>query len=220
MPRAVSKRIYELYGRTYGAFEFFFKRRIAKTIRKIPLAKGDRVLDIGVGTGLSLPYYPKDVSVVGVDLSPGMLAKAKKKASLTGAHLVLGDALSLPFADAAFDCVFMSHVIGTVPDPHAAMREAMRVARDGAMIAILNHFRSPYPVVGWIEMAVDPISRKLGWRNDLSLRGLLEPLGIESPRPAFGWAFQGVYLRKIGAKLAIVNPEEAPATEPVADTPL
>jgi phosphatidylethanolamine/phosphatidyl-N-methylethanolamine N-methyltransferase len=216
----VSHKIYELYGRTYGAFEFFFKRRIAKAIRRIPFSPGEKVLDIGVGTGLSLPYYPKGVKVTGVDLSPGMLAKAKKKAAMTGAMLVQGDALALPFADEAFDCVFMSHVIGTVPDPHVAMREAIRVARDGAMIAILNHFRSPYPVIGWIEIAVDPISRKLGWRNDLSLRGLLAPLGVEKPQPAFGWAFQGVYLRKVGTKLVLVEAAEIPATRPATDQPV
>lgn len=218
MARRISHRIYELYGRLYGGFDFLFKRRIARTIRRIPLAQGSTILDIGIGTGLSLPYYPPGVQITGIDLSLGMLAKAKKKAAVRGARLVQCDALNLPFADEAFDCVFMSHVIGTVPDPHAAMREAFRVARDGGMIVLLNHFRSPYPVIGWIEIAIDPISRKFGWRNDLSLRGLLEPLGVTNPRPAFGWAFQGVYLRKLGAKLSIVDPLEAPAEIPAAGT--
>ena len=71
--------VYDSYGRFYDGLEFFFRRRLAKAIRHMPLRPGNRVLDIGVGTGLSLGYYPDSVEVTGLDLSAGMLAQAQRK---------------------------------------------------------------------------------------------------------------------------------------------
>ena len=79
MSKRVSQRVYDLYGRFYDGFELLFRKRVGRAIRHTPLRPGDQVLDVGVGTGLSLEFYPETVDVTGIDLSPGMLAAARRR---------------------------------------------------------------------------------------------------------------------------------------------
>ena len=208
MSRPISSRIYELYGRCYGGVEWLFRKRLARALGAVNFRDGDRALDIGIGTGISLEFYPAHVHVTGIDLSEGMLAAAKKKlangevrvgcrAEMT--ELIQADALNLPFADNSFDVVFLSHVISTVPDPHRCLSEALRVAGEQATIVLVNHFRSPWPVVNWLETAIDPICRRLGWRADLSVEHLLRSFnveGAEKRRIGTGSMFRIVFLQK------------------------
>lgn len=226
MPGTIATRVYDLYGRFYDGFEVLFKKRLAFALTRMPLRPGDTVLDIGIGTGLSLEFYPGFAKVVGVDLSEGMLHQARRKvesgevrtdASPHDTHLLQANALDLPFGDESFDAVFVSHVVSVVPNPHQCMREAFRVARDRAPIVLVNHFRSPYPVISWLETAVDPICRKLGWRSDLSLRELLEPLGVgqlNNRAAVRGNMFQIVFMQKVGASVRLVAIPPQPVFKP------
>ncbi|MCL2646166.1 MAG: methyltransferase domain-containing protein [Phycisphaerales bacterium] len=208
MSRPIATRIYDLYGRCYSGFEWLFRKRLARALGAIAFREGDRALDIGVGTGISLEFYPPHVHVTGIDLSAGMLAAAKKKLA-TGevrkgcredaTQLLQADALNLPFADKSFDVIFLSHVISTVPDPQRCLDEALRVAREQATIVLVNHFRSPWPVINWVETAIDPICRRLGWRTDLSVEHLLQSSGVEGAekrRVGTGSMFRIVFLQK------------------------
>ncbi len=226
MSQAVASRVYDVYGRFYDGFEWFFKRRLARAIGAIPFMPGDRVLDIGVGTGLSLDHYPGFVHVTGIDLSAGMLQQAQRKvdsgrvradAPPGDTELIQANALDLPFADNSFDVVFLSHVISTVPDPHKCLAEAIRVGRDDALLVLVNHFRSSMPVVNWVESAIDPLCRKLGWRCDLSLEELLAPAGVKNPEAVNkvgGWIFRIAYLQKCREGLRLVAMPAQPAREP------
>jgi len=208
MGKPIATKIYDLYGRFYGAAEIVFRKRLSKALAAVPFRDGDRVLDIGVGTGLSLEFYPANVHVSGIDLSAGMLRQAQRKLAEKAVRgdcrpeatqLIQGDALNLPFAANSFDVVLLSHVVTTVPDPTRCLSEAFRVARDQATIVLVNHFRNPYPVISWVETAIDPICRKLGWRCDLSMEELLRPAGVsglERARDAKGFIFRIVYLQK------------------------
>ena len=151
MGKPIASKVYDIYGRFYDRFEVIFKKRLAKAITAVPFRPNDHVLDVGIGTGLSLEFYPSSVQVTGIDLSPGMLEQAQRKVdegrvrvgcSRDATTLLEGDALQLPFADRSFDAVLLSHVISTVPDPERCLREAFRVARDGASIVMVNHFRT------------------------------------------------------------------------------
>ena len=118
-----------------------------------------RVLDIGFGTGLSLPYYPAGVEVVGVDASPKMLEIAREAAARAGRNveLVVMDAEKLAFPDHSFDSVAFNLCLCTIPDPECAVREGVRVARPGARMVFLEHVRSNVLPVALLQDAMNPL---------------------------------------------------------------
>lgn len=119
-----------------------------------------RILEIGIGTGLNLPLYPRDLEVVGIDISPHMVAQAKQRAAEVGipADLREGDAQALPFPDASFDTVVSTLSLCTVPDERRAVAEAKRVLRPGGRFVILEHVRSPQPIARAVERVLDPLA--------------------------------------------------------------
>ena len=122
---------------------------------------GDRVLEVGVGTGINASLYPRDCSVTGIDLSSPMLEKARERVARKGVRnvrLLQMDAANLKFADDTFDIVYAPYVISVVPDPVAVTREMVRVCRPGGRIVILNHFRSKSRVGAWLERMIAPFT--------------------------------------------------------------
>src|SRR5262245_21249009 len=118
-------------------FRRVFYPRIAKVIRSLDIEPRARVLELGVGTGLSLAAYPTTCHVTGIDLAPEMLERAQDKVNRQGwRHVTLeqGDALDLRFPDNSFDYVMAFHVVSVVPDPRRMMAEAQRVCRPGGII--------------------------------------------------------------------------------------
>jgi phosphatidylethanolamine/phosphatidyl-N-methylethanolamine N-methyltransferase len=168
------------YDATFGRL---VRKRIARAIGHMNIQPGEQVLDLGIGTGVSLDYYPTDVGqVTGIDLSGGMLRKAREKirdTNRTNAAVFQADALHLPFAPDTFDHVFISHVISVVSDPYRLVQEAQRVARPGARIVIVNHFQSTNRFIAMVEKWLCPLCTKLGWRSDLALQDLIRRTGVE-----------------------------------------
>ena len=161
-----SRLYYELSHFYDLIFRRVFYPRIALVIRALDLKPGARVLELGVGTGLSLDAYPSHCHVTGIDLAPDMLERAQDKIDRNGwRHIVLqqGDALDLEFPDDSFDYVMAFHVVSVVPDPRRMMAETRRVCRPGGTITIINHFRSPQPLVERLARTMDPVIRRLGW---------------------------------------------------------
>jgi phosphatidylethanolamine/phosphatidyl-N-methylethanolamine N-methyltransferase len=150
-----------------------------QAIRHMRCLPGERVLEVGVGTGLSLPLYPWGVRVVGVDLSMSMLRRARPRAVEAGAGLAAMDAERMAFPDASFDKVVAMYVASTVPDPAALAREMRRVCRSDDGLYFVNHFATTRPVLGAIERLFAPLSRTLGFRPDFSLEGFLAGAGLE-----------------------------------------
>ena len=180
-----------LYDLVFGRL---FYPRIVRVIRSLGVEPGARVLEIGVGTGLSLDAYPQHCQVTGIDLAPEMLERAQDRVNRNGwRHVTLtqGDALGLQFDDDAFDYVMAFHVVSVVPDPQRMMLEAQRVCRPGGLLTIINHFRSPHRVVARMQRGIDPLTRRLGWTT-LQLPEILDrsTLHVErqwktSPRSLF-----------------------------------
>jgi phosphatidylethanolamine/phosphatidyl-N-methylethanolamine N-methyltransferase len=161
-----SRLYYELSHLYDLIFRRVFYPRIAAVIRSLNIEPGARVLELGVGTGLSLDAYPPHCQVTGIDLAPDMLERAQDKVNRNGwRHITLqqGDALDLKFPDDSFDYVMAFHVVSVVPDPQRMMAEAQRVCRPGGVITIINHFRSPRPAIARIVQTFHPIYRLLGW---------------------------------------------------------
>ncbi len=184
MQEASTKKIYDVqsafYDKTFGRL---VKKRIARAIEHMNVTQDDLILDLGVGTGNSLEYYPPNRGrIIGIDLSTGMLNLARRKIrelGMTNATVFQANALQLPFADNTFDQVFISHVISVVSDPCALVQEAQRVAKMDARIVILNHFQSTNPVIGTVEKWLSPLCTKIGWRSDLALNEVVRKTGIE-----------------------------------------
>jgi phosphatidylethanolamine/phosphatidyl-N-methylethanolamine N-methyltransferase len=176
------RRAYDLYSPVY---DFVFKKifepgRIA-AVRLVNASPPRRILEVGIGTGQNLPLYPRDVSLVGIDLSEGMLRKAQEKVEdlrMPNVILKVMDASSLDFGDAEFDATLATYVISAVPDPVAVLREMRRVTKPGGTIVILNHFRSGNPVMRQIEDVLAPVCAHLGWKTNLALTPLLQTVGL------------------------------------------
>ena len=172
-----TSKLYDLwsifYDYTFGAL---VRRRQVRALQQLHLKAGDCVLDMGVGTGMTLQHYPKNVTVIGLDLSAGMLAKAAEKRDelgLTHCHLIRADAMLPPFADRSFDHVMITHTISVVSDPAKLIGWAERLVKPGGRIVLLNHFQSTNPFFAWFERTFNPMFVKIGWRSDLALEDVL-----------------------------------------------
>jgi ubiquinone/menaquinone biosynthesis C-methylase UbiE len=135
------------------------------------------VLELAVGTGRNLPYYPADVRLTGIELSAQMLEIGKKRAEELGRHvdLRIGDAQALPFEDQSFDTVIITFGLCTIPDDRGALGEAHRVLRPGGRLVLLEHVRSPSRAVRAVQRALDPLSVRFA--ADHLVRDPLDHLG-------------------------------------------
>jgi phosphatidylethanolamine/phosphatidyl-N-methylethanolamine N-methyltransferase len=131
---------------------------------------GGRILEVGVGTGITLPGYSSRNRIIGIDLSEAMLRKARRRVadlSLTNVQkLEVMDAQHLSFPDASFDVVVANHVISTVPNPEAALDECARILRPGGEMILLSRIGADAGLRHLVELLLQPIVRRLGWRAE------------------------------------------------------
>jgi len=199
-------RLYsDLAGLYDHVFTRIFARRIHLVVRRLGIPPGARVLEVGIGTGLSLDAYPSHCHVTGIDISREMLDHAEQKMdSIRHRHieLVQMDAMNMAFADDTFDFVTAFHVVTVVPDPQRLVDEMTRVCRHDGQVVIINHFSSRRPVIRGVVNMVDPLTRKLGWSTKLSLDDVMtgSDLELESRYKTSPWSlFTIVEARKFGA---------------------
>lgn len=131
---------------------------------------GGRILEVGVGTGISLPDYARSNRLVGVDLSEPMLRKAQERVSTHGLAnveaLAVMDAEKLAFPDSSFDVVVAQYVITAVPDPEATLDEFVRVLKPDGEIILVNHIGAESGARKIFELCFAPLARRLGWRPE------------------------------------------------------
>jgi ubiquinone/menaquinone biosynthesis C-methylase UbiE len=121
--------------------------------------RGDRILEVGVGTGKNLPYYPKGLRVDAIDISPRMLERAQKRASGLKISVMFQemDAQELAFPDHVFDTIFATFVFCSVPDPVKGLRELRRVCKTGGRLLLMEHMRPGNPVLGFLFDRINPV---------------------------------------------------------------
>ncbi|WP_410511340.1 methyltransferase domain-containing protein [Paenibacillus sp. BR2-3] len=168
MDEKLSKTIRNRYNRISGIFDVM-ERMIKKKWRE-NLLKGlhGTILEVGVGTGANLPYYPAEISALtGIDFSPGMLRYAKVKARHSGLPVTLleMDAQTMTFPDDSFDYVIATCVFCSVPDPVAGLTEIRRVCKAGGKVLLLEHMRSEQPVVGFLMDILNPVTVRMSGAN-------------------------------------------------------
>jgi phosphatidylethanolamine/phosphatidyl-N-methylethanolamine N-methyltransferase len=165
-----------VYDAVFGGVSAFGRRRAVEEVNRLP---GTRVLEVGVGTGLALPRYRGDKRVVGIDLSREMLEKAAERVREERLGQVVGlaemDAEKMAFADGAFDIAVAMFTASVVPDAKRLYGEMSRVVRPGGHLLFVNHFAAVDGPRWWVERAMAPLSRLLGWHPDFALRDLLDP---------------------------------------------
>jgi phosphatidylethanolamine/phosphatidyl-N-methylethanolamine N-methyltransferase len=172
--RQAYRRWAGIYDTVFGGVSRPARERAVRAVNALPPG---RVLEVGVGTGLALPLYRADISVVGIDLSAEMLAKARDKvarerlANVEALHEM--DAQALDFPDASFDHAVGMFVASVVPDAPAMLRELARVVRPGGKILFVNHFRAEGGIRWAVERTMAPFSRRLGWHPDFAEATLL-----------------------------------------------
>ena len=158
-----------------------------QAIQRMNIQAGERVLEVGVGTGINLALYPREATVTGIDFTASMLEKARERAARKDAapvRLLQMDAADLKFADDAFDIVYAPYLISVVPDPVKVAQEMRRVCRPGGRIIFLNHFLSPNAILSRVERLISPATIHIGFKSDLDLPAFLaqadlKPVSIE-----------------------------------------
>ncbi len=157
-----------------------------QAVRRMQLKPGDRILEVGIGTAINAPLYPRDCQVVGVDFSASMLEKARERVErkgLTNVELHQMDAAALEFPDESFDIVVACHLLSVVPDPVKVASEMRRVCRKGGRIILLNHFRSDNPFVARLERMISPLTVRIGgFNSDFDLKAFLARASFNSVR--------------------------------------
>jgi len=223
--RDAYRRWAPIYDLTFGKIAEAGRKNAVQIINR----RRGRVLEVGVGTGLSLPCYGSHLTITGIDLSPEMLAKAEDKvdrhnlANVAGLHEM--DAGALAFPDESFDTVVAMYVMTVVPVPQRVMRELERVCAAGGEVILVNHFSEDEGVRGFLERKLAPFADLIGWRpvfdidqvlvcEDLRLaeRRSLRPFGLFTmlrfvKEPGFGHVPQ----RILGAKSEVRVPVRVPA---------
>jgi phosphatidylethanolamine/phosphatidyl-N-methylethanolamine N-methyltransferase len=231
--RHAYRRWAPVYDFTFGLIAEAGRKHAVRIINR---RKG-RVLEVGVGTGLSLPCYGDHLTITGIDLSPEMLAKAKDKVerkklgNVSSLHEM--DASALAFPDESFDTVVAMYVMTVVPEPDRVMRELERVCSAGGEVILVNHFSQDEGLRGWLEGKLAPFADLLGWHpvfgldqvlvcEDLRLaeRHALRPLGLFTmlrfvKEPGFGLAPQLAQSARLPARSRTRMPVSARLLEPI-----
>jgi phosphatidylethanolamine/phosphatidyl-N-methylethanolamine N-methyltransferase len=176
------ERVYSVLARVYDDFfDWALGPGRVAAVRDLDCRPDQDVLEVGVGTGLSLPQYPRNCRVTGVDISTEMLRQARARAERDGmdhVRLLQMDARQLAFPDASFDRVLAPYVISVVPEPERVMAEIARVCRPGGTVVVVNHFRSTSPILGTVERALTPASQWVGFRMDLPVDAIVRTVGL------------------------------------------
>ena len=188
------------YDQTFGWLLSFRGRSMAAGVTN---KRPGKVLEVGVGTGISLSYYRREHEVHGIDISPDMLDRAQSRVTKQRlgqvSRLSIMDARELEYENGSFDSVVAAYVMSVVPEPHKVIREIERVCKPGGDVVIVNHFAAERGFRRNVEALLAPLSNKLGWRPDMPVEEILANTALREVKrhtlPPFG-LFTMLHLKK------------------------
>jgi phosphatidylethanolamine/phosphatidyl-N-methylethanolamine N-methyltransferase len=167
------------YDISFGVISDWGRNFVVTEINRKP----GHILEVGVGTGLSLPMYAPDMMVTGIDVSDIMLERARNRVAdekLRHVKMLENmDATQMYFADNSFDAVTAMYIMSVAPNPEAIMQEIARVVKSGGDVYILNHFSSRNKFLSVFERAFEPICRLIGWHSKFDMTRLLNNTELE-----------------------------------------
>jgi ubiquinone/menaquinone biosynthesis C-methylase UbiE len=146
------------------------------------LSPGDQLLEVGVGTGKNMTFWPKNAKITAIDLTPGMLNRAKSRSERLGtsAILVLGDVQSLEFPENIFNVTAATFVFCSVPDPLLGLKELIRVVKPGGWVLLMEHVRSGNPFIAKMMDLINPlVVRTMGPNINRDTVGNVRTAGLE-----------------------------------------
>ena len=159
---------YQRIARLYDGMEAVSERRYRPWRARLwSMVRGPKVLEIGVGTGKNMPFYPEGLDITAIDLTPGMLDRARNRAAELDidVDLRLGDAQSLDFPNGLFDKIVETFVFCSVPDPMLGLQELTRVLKPGGRLFMLEHMRAANPTLGLLMDAINPVLVRITGAN-------------------------------------------------------
>ena len=210
-------RFYDLYSGPMESMGVGSKRR-----RLVGRARGF-VLEAGIGTGRNLEHYPPEARVLGIDISPRMLDRARRRAARLGrdSRLEVGNVERLPFEEESFDTVVATCLFCSVPDPVQGLRELGRVARPGGEILLLEHVRPRGPFFGRIADILSPITRRLfGFNLNRRTEDNLTAAGLEIAQIRRSGIWREIVARPSHARGAFPSSVRSERQDPARAAPL
>jgi len=198
-------RVYEKLAKSY---DIFFGRTLnagrVLAHQQMNLQEKERILEVGVGTGINTSLYPRSCAVTGIDLSASMLEIARQRVAQEALHhvrLLEMDAAALTFPENSFDVVYAPYLINVVSDPLKVVAEMKRVCRPGGKIIFVNHFRSENFVLSRLERAISPLTVHIGFKSDFDLKGFLEQASLQSA------TIQHINAARFWSVITYINPD-------------
>lgn len=163
------EKVYNQYSAVYDKiFGLVFENGRNEALRMITLSGNEKILEVGVGTGISLTKYPRTVDIIGIDLSKEMLEKAKERVNryeLTNVQLKIENAEEMSFQQNHFDKVIIMYVLSVTPNPEALLEKAFSVCKEGGELIIVNHFSKRKALQKFADYDfLQRVERKLGFR--------------------------------------------------------
>lgn len=175
-----NRRRYNFYAPIYDTLARVFTATRRRAVEELALRPHERVLIVGCGTGLDLDFISRELSVAGIDVAPGMLERARRRAQRLGhaADLRFGDARELPWSDATFDVVILHFILAVAPEPERIARESARVLRPVGRVSILDKFVPDGRRPSLARRTLNLVTRALFSDINRSLEPLLEAAGL------------------------------------------
>lgn len=175
---------YSLYRPVYDIIESYFRKKRATSIESLPMKSGDTVLILGAGTGLDLPFFPKDVHITAIDITPSMVKACEQK----GTDLELNiktevmDGSNLTFESDSFDFVILHLILAVIPDPVECISETERVLKPGGVCTIMDKFVAPGKKAGILRKLLNFFTEMVATSIDRDVDELIAQTTFEKIR--------------------------------------